>query len=620
MLRVVVLAAAIASSRGSLDASSDWRPSSFDGLLQAAVNQFYGNTSSYNASIADVEIASTKGLPKAQFLMGIAYSTGLWNVERNDAKAAVEFYFAATGGDVAASMALGYKHMVGAGVPKNCDAALRYYEIAATRSVELREGEDSLSPVLHDQRHKRLKTVAESSQKRNAPGDEDVVEYYRFSSDKGDADATLNLALLYYYGARGVAQDVRKAASYFHLAYDLGATASAANLGHMYANGIGVDVDMKRAFEFFQEAAHEGNAAAQNGLATMYLRGHGVKENKSKAIMLFRTAAKQGNADAFYNLGVLSLQGQLQTDGSPEYESAFGYFHVAAQHGHTLSMHKVAHMTMHGIGTVRSCKTALDYMKHVAERGVWDSELRSAYRAYVDGDYSVAFRKYVVMAEQGYEVAQHNAAYMLEQQLGMSAEVALGEQTIRFYKAAAGQGNVEANLKLGDFFYYGYGATAPNYIRAMAHYSLAANRNAQASFNLGYMYEHGIGSSQDFLLAKRYYDLANEIHLDAYVPVTLALYKMSWHEAVLPYKDMEYDEIAQVLAEEFVDMLTINWSALGANALSSFLAILRFLSGVDMIQLLVHADIAPATDTLVMFGLLAGLILVWSIRARRRQN
>ena len=70
--------------------------------------------------------------------------------------------------------------------------------------------------------------------------------------------------------------------------------------------------------------------------------------------MLFRTAAKQGNADAFYNLGVLSLQGELQADGSPEYETAFGYFHVAAQHGHTLSMHKVAHVCR--LGTARICR------------------------------------------------------------------------------------------------------------------------------------------------------------------------------------------------------------------------------------------------------------------------
>ena len=55
------------------------------------------------------------------------------------------------------------------------------------------------------------------------------------------------------------------------------------------------------------------------------------------------------------------------------------------------------------------------------------------------GDYTQAFRKYVVMAEQGYEVAQHNAAYLLEHQLGMSPAVALGDQTIRMYKAAAGQ-------------------------------------------------------------------------------------------------------------------------------------------------------------------------------------
>jgi len=74
-----------------------------------------------------------------------------------------------------------------------------------------------------------------------------------------------------------------------------------------------------------------------------YLHGKGTKQNKTKALKLFRTAAKQGNAEAFYNLGVLSMSGEAdETKNQPEFESAYNYFHVAAQHGHTLSMHKVA--------------------------------------------------------------------------------------------------------------------------------------------------------------------------------------------------------------------------------------------------------------------------------------
>ncbi|CAK4086838.1 unnamed protein product [Aphanomyces euteiches] len=594
-------------------------------LIQSALTEFYGNGSTasaaHNASLASVEAAATQGIARAQFLLGIAHATGFWDdVPRNDAKSLVHLYFAAAADDIGANMALGYKHMMGLGVPMSCDAALRYYEVVANRAIEVREHEDSLNPVLYDQRHKRLKQQADLQHKKNQPGDADVVEYYHFSADKGDPDATLNLALLYYYGARGVTQDLRKALHFFHLAHALGVAAAATNLGHIYSRGIGVDVDYSKGFQFFQEAAHEGHAAAQNGLATMYLHGHGVKQNQGKAITLFRTAAKQGNADAFYNLGLLALQGALQPDQSPDFDAAYGYFQVAAQHGHTLSMHKVGHMTMNGIGVARSCRTALDYMKTVAERGRWEQELRRAYQAYTNGEYTTAFRQYVVLAEQGYEVAQHNAAWMLEEQLGMPPAVAHGDGTIRMYKAAAAQGNVEANLKLGDFFYYGYGtATVANHAKAMAHYVAASTKNGQASFNLGFMYEHGVGTNQDFMLAKRYYDLSLEINPEGYVPVTMALYKLSWHEALLPFQDMTPSEAAAAIAAIARRRVWQQWKSLREWTIATVAFALSFVSGVDMISLLLQADVMPETDTILIGVLVVLLTVVWTIRSRRRR-
>lgn len=47
--------------------------------------------------------------------------------------------------------------------------------------------------------------------------------------------------------------------------------------------------------------------------------------------------------------------------------------------------------------------------------------------------------------------------------------------------------------------------------------------NAQAMFNLGYMYEHGQGLPFDLHLAKRYYDQALEYDSAAKLPVTLAI-------------------------------------------------------------------------------------------------
>ena len=55
------------------------------------------------------------------------------------------------------------------------------------------------------------------------------------------------------------------------------------------------------------------------------------------------------------------------------------------------------------------------------------------------------------------------------------------------YTLAAQQGNVEAEVKLGDYKYYGTG-TEPNLEASVAHYRTASEaRSAQAQFNLAYM-------------------------------------------------------------------------------------------------------------------------------------
>lgn len=54
-----------------------------------------------------------------------------------------------------------------------------------------------------------------------------------------------------------------------------------------------------------------------------------------------------------------------------------------------------------------------------------------------------------------------------------------------------------ARVKLGDYYYYGYG-TEKDLELAAEQYRLASDRmsNPQAMFNLGYMYENGIGLQQ----------------------------------------------------------------------------------------------------------------------------
>ncbi|KUF95439.1 hypothetical protein AM588_10007776 [Phytophthora nicotianae] len=506
---------------------------------------FYGNSSldtSVNGTLALnlYAEAAALGAPRAQFHVGVALSYGLWGFPLDEAAAMSHYYFAALGGDIGAAMALGHNHLLGLGAPKKCESAVRYYEVAANEAVARRE-QNASHPAIYDLPHRRLKTVAETQHKKNLPGDSAIVDYYEFSADKGDPDATLNLATLYFYGARGLAQDVERAATLFQKAL-----------------GIGVPQNNATAFKYLQEAVNEGNTAAQNELAHLYLLGKGTERDEEEAVALFKAAAKQGSMEAFYNLGVLHMRGGGSTGAvlateHPEYEVAHGYFQVAAHQGHTISSHKLGQMSLHGIGTTRSCKNAVESFKMVAERGEWDRVLTQAYKYFKRQDYEASFMKYAVMAQQGYEVAQHNAAYLLDYDFltpsafspmlsltpsGMElTKDVVASTAVMLYRLAAQQGNVDANLKIGDYYYYGKGGHPVDFVKASAHYSLASKRsNAQAMFNLALMYEHGIGVDQDFYLAKRFFDKSRVAHSDASVPVTLALWKLRAHKSLRSWK------------------------------------------------------------------------------------
>ncbi|EGZ16559.1 hypothetical protein PHYSODRAFT_544024 [Phytophthora sojae] len=557
-----------------------------DALVQLGDMYFYGNSSldtSVNGTLAMrlYAEAAALGAPRAQFHVGVAKSYGLWGFPPDEAGAMTHYYFAALGGDMGAVMALGHKHLLGLGAPKKCESAVRYYEVAANEAVARREQNVS-HPAIYDLPHRRLKTLAETQHKKNLPGDSAIVDYYQFSADKGDPDATLNLATLYYYGARGLAQDLERAAALFQKAYNLGASGGAYHLGHIYSLGIGVPQNNATAFKYLQEAVNEGNTAAQNELAHMYLQGKGTQPDEEQAVALFKSAAKQGSMEAFYNLGVLHMRGggskgMVLASGHPEYE--------------------LGHMSLHGIGTTRSCRNAVESFKMVAERGECDRVLSQAYKDFKRQDYEAAFMKYAVMAQQGYEVAQHNAAYLLDYDFLtpspfspmlslMPSAIELDEDTVAstavmLYRLAAQQGNVDANLKIGDYYYYGKGGHSVDFVKASAHYSLASKRsNAQAMFNLALMYEHGIGVEQDFYLAKRFFDKARVAHSDANVPVTLALWKLRAHKSLRAWKRW-WDELVgnvppskKISAPPAASSGGVSSSVAGAtsNAESSFLS------------------------------------------------
>lgn len=96
-----------------------------------------------------------------------------------------------------------------------------------------------------------------------------------------------------------------------------------------------------------------------------------------------------------------------------------------------------------------------------------------------------------------------------------------------YWSRSANQNNVDSRVKMGDYYFKGIG-TNVDYEKAAACYRIAAELQLSplAMWNLGWLYENGIGVSKDFHLAKRAYDSALNTDQDAYLPVKLSLIKM----------------------------------------------------------------------------------------------
>ncbi|KAG8979563.1 ERAD-associated protein [Tulasnella sp. 427] len=168
-------------------------------------------------------------------------------------------------------------------------------------------------------------------------------------------------------------------------------------------------------------------------------------------------------------------------------------------------------------------------------------------RALREAEKEQAKLRWIIAAETGSEVAQNNLAYLFDQDKSALRHTGLvpqpSNETARFalthWIRSASQRNVDALVKVGDYYYHGLGVSdepeEERWEKAAGYYHRAAETqvSALALWNLGWMYENGVGVAQDFILAKRYYDMALETNHEASLPVTLSLIKLYarsiWH-------------------------------------------------------------------------------------------
>ncbi|KAH7319063.1 ubiquitin-protein ligase-like protein Sel1/Ubx2 [Rhexocercosporidium sp. MPI-PUGE-AT-0058] len=555
-----------------------------DAIFLLAEMHFYGNFSvptDYSEAFRRYhQLASFDGNSSAQHMLGFMYATGIGGaVERDQAKSLLYHTFAAGGGSVKSQMTVAFRYHVGIGVAQSCNTAVKHYKKVADKAIEwFRSGPPGGMAWVPDSYrladedggvYGEGASYSSSGSNRNKAGVnsdahaalDDVLEYLDLMSRKGDFKATFSLGRIHYDGQKGLARNMKSAKWYFMKVAKLYwtregriiesekqglekiATKAAGYLGRMFLRGEGVEQSFEKAQIWFQRGIKSGDAGSQYGMGLMYLEGLGVPKNSVKAQEYLKTAADQDYSPAQVAVGAMFLDQGTAAD----IQVATKYFELAARYGHIESYYYLAELIEQGIGRDRSCGLAAMYYKSVAEKAEpLLSSFAEANEALESGDQELALIDYMFAAEQGYEKGQANVAYLLDQQkskwaipswLSLSSIprpplLHNGALALIYWTRSAKQSNIDSLVKMGDYYLEGIG-TQVDLEKAASCYTAACeyHQSAQALYNLAWMHENGVGLTQDFHLAKRYYDLALETNEEAYLPVTLSLLKLRLRSA-----------------------------------------------------------------------------------------
>ncbi|KAI9047494.1 hypothetical protein LZ554_008211 [Drepanopeziza brunnea f. sp. 'monogermtubi'] len=555
-----------------------------DAIFLLAEMNFYGNFSAHKnypeAFRRYRQLAALDGNSSAQHMLGFMYATGIGGaVEPDQAKALLYHTFAAEGGNIKSEMTLAFRYHIGIGVVQSCNTAVKHYKTVADKAIEwFRSGPPGGMAWVPDSYRiadddggvygegASFSSSGTNRNKANVNSDahaalDDVLEYLDLMSRKGDFKATFSLGRIHYDGQKGLARNMKSAKWYFMKVAKLYwtregriiesekpglekiATKAAGFLGRMFLRAEGVEQSFERAQIWFQRGIKSGDAGSQYGMGLMYLEGLGVPRNVVKATEYLKAAADQDYSPAQVALGALYLDQGTTSDVLV----ASKYFEMAARYGHIEAFYFLAELIEQGIGRERSCGLAAAYYKSVAEKAEpLLSSFAEANGAFEDGDHELALIDYMFAAEQGYEKGQANVAYLLDQQkskwtlpswlspssISRPELLKNGALALIYWTRSAKQSNIDSLVKMGDYYLEGVGTQA-DYEKAASCYTAACefHQSAQALYNLAWMHENGVGLTQDFHLAKRYYDLALETNEEAYLPVTLSLFKLRLRSA-----------------------------------------------------------------------------------------
>jgi len=134
------------------------------------------------------------------------------------------------------------------------------------------------------------------------------MEHWLMQAGNNDVAAAW-FVLGVYSGAKGTAEDDKKAATYFFKAAEIGHQNASYNLGRALEHGIGIQKSKEKSTFYYQKAAEDGHEMAQYNLGVAYAKGEGINRDSRIATKWLFAAAKQSRAEAIPWLHYLANDG-----------------------------------------------------------------------------------------------------------------------------------------------------------------------------------------------------------------------------------------------------------------------------------------------------------------------
>lgn len=291
--------------------------------------------------------------------------------------------------------------------------------------------------------------------------------------------------------------------------------------------GVGGPADATGAAELLAEAAAGGATRSMARLGYYHAIGYGVPVNQVEADRLVRRAAELGQPFGLVEIGQAYEAGAI--GGKADLARAMEYYYEASCHAETEAWKKLLELEKknlpqaklyHALGYVREANRAAwiaptrvrEQVRTLTElAGDHPQAMVELGRAHLDGvyakkDYKLARECLDRAAAKGNGDAQFLLAKMSLRGWGETARPA---EALAAIHQLAERGSAEAANYLG-FLYYWAPGEAPGLVKspekAFAYVrQAAALGHPFALVNLGFCYEHGIGTPENYALATKVY-------------------------------------------------------------------------------------------------------------------